>query len=440
MSTISPETRFVAERVFSSPRLRPRDNAARPGDLPPVRLNPDDGTLEHCPADAEGAFEADGRGLHIALLGTGLPSDMSRPLPNMQLYPVGRDDTDDPTQHERFNLALLSQWLPAAHFHVFALRTVTRTDGGIGVSDRHIDEALELCRGLERLDFIIASITPSHHRFLGNTHLFQRGAAAEPVVSFWPTGNWRPGNTPQSRQQIGSVNRNIILAGQALPLFARARTYRVPRSARYDSEHLLPHFWAPGPAPAAGAVGSSYATVPVACAWIKLAQTLNFLRHHRLIEMAPGDLTDFLRQQLRDGRSARRRLLTHGCPGFPRQTRGLINLATAFELATTRLLPAELAPKIMGVFYRRRRRRRRPRLLLGLVATLAAIAGWTYHIDLWPYYAPALDLAYFSGWTYIVAVADPDRVAAWRTGSAAASGTIGLACTWLAAGSASWEE
>lgn len=423
-----PAGHALAARVFSSPALKARPNARRPGDLPAVRLDPEDG-LQPCDADAEGAFEADGRGLHIALLGTGLPADMPRPFAQMRLYPIGRPDAVDPTEHERANLAWLAAWLPAAHYHIFALRTVDRPDGAIGVSDRHIDEALEACRGIERLDFIIASITPSHHRFLDSAQLFDRARGAEPVVSFWPTGNWRPGNPPESRQRIGSVNRNIVLAGQAHPWIALLRLYRVPRSARYDAEHGLPHFWAPGPPAADSAVGSSYAPVPVACAWIKLAQTLNFLRHHRLVEIEPGDLTDFLRQQLRDGRIGRRRFLTWGRPGFPRPTGGLVNLAGGLERAAARLLSPARAAQVVGTFYRRRQRRTPSWPPLAL-ACLAAAAGWFFHLDLWVHYAPLLDTVHFSGWTYVVAVATPDRVDAWRSAGAAAWAAGGWTCAW----------
>jgi hypothetical protein len=449
---------WIARRIFTTTGLTPQPNQERPGDLPPFRYVGGSTQTDRCESTDEGAFQADGRGLDIAFIGTGVPQDDTQPLQHMDLYPIARDTGIDPTGHDRLNFSMLRQWLPAAHFHVFALHSFGSKEKGLGVSDRHIDEALERCRALAKLDFIIASVTPSHHRFLGSIQIAGSEPHAEPVVSFWPTGNWIPGNPESSKSSIGSVDRNVIVCGQVglvRLLGCSLGLYRVPHEARYDSEHTLPHFWAPGIRSGPGTAGSSYSTVPVALAWIKMAQVLKFLARHRIMDKPPADLTDFIRSHLRRGRTDKRRIIAWKRDHFPKATKGLINLPAALLQALVEELGPRHARPILTTLFRSqslpsvktprlkqaaaakrttskrppatpaRPYRNRPGLSLGL-AVVGALAGYIFHIDLWVHYAPALDQIYFDGWTLIMAISEPGWVVRQKAWSAAGLATSGL--------------
>ena len=424
---------WIARQVFTARGLKPRTRDT--DDLPAFRYNGADAPIEACAPDAEGAFRPDGRGLDIALLGTGLPADCPRPFSTMDLYPIDGAEEIDATEHDRLNYDLLRQWLPRAHYHVFILRPFADADKGLGVSDRHIDAALEGCRELHDLDFIISSLAPSHHRFLGNINIFARAAQEEPVISFWPTGNWLPGTAAAERYSIGSVNRNIIVAGQVNQIrFIRWHSgfFRISRNARYDREHELPHFWAPGPSKTRGATGSSYSTVPVALAWIRLAQLLKFLGHHKIVGPLAGDLTDYIRHNLKNGKVQRRRIVALRAPHFAKTTKGIVNFPTALRRCLLDQLESEKAEAILAVLYRKSPWIG-PRRILGAVALIlaggggGAATGRSYHLDLWAYYAPLLDPFHFSGWTYTAAITQPHWVVAqtvWSTGSWAFFGLV----------------
>ncbi|NKB68539.1 MAG: hypothetical protein GKR89_15870 [Candidatus Latescibacteria bacterium] len=399
-------------------------------------------TLQPCQAEEEGAFQADGRGLHIAFLCTGLPPDLPRPLSRMDICLVGgAADPFDTTGHDRLNFILLNQWLPQARYTVFVLPYFERQGQGLVVYDHHLDEALRQCRSHKDLDFVISSITPSTLQFLDNSDIFPSSEAGETVVSFWPTGNWIPGT---SKSSLGPVDPHVILSGQTSevrPWGVGRRQFRLRPDARYDQEHELPHFWIPGPVASPGAVGSSYSTVPTALVWIKFVQILRFLKRYGFIGAHTSESPAFVRPQLKNSRSYRRRMKSRGHAEFPDSTRGLINLPAALERMLYDQLQDPQAQIVLAGLYPQRRG------WLGwvwLAAVLGSLAGgwggYTFHVDLWAYYAPGLDRLniagweHFAGWTHSVAVFEPAWVlgqAHWSGGFWAAAGGI---APWLGAG------
>ena len=440
MNELEQIGQWIGRQIFTAPQLEPHGRDLHLGALPVLRYNAEEEMVARCVPEDEGAFECDGRGLHVGLLGTGLPAAEPQPLAQMDVHPVDGAERIDPTAHDHLNYVLLRQWLPAAHYHVFVLKTFAREDGGLGVSDRHIDAALEACKRLEQLDFIISSITPSHHRFLSNIHLFTRRAQEEPIISFWPTGNWIPGTPENRRSSLGSVNRNVIVAGQVKQVrIWRWPTglFRVPRNARYDEEQGLPHFWAPGFGGARAAAGSSYSTVPVALVWIKMAQMFKFFQRHKLIDAVDGDLTDFIRFHLKNGKVGRRRIISWWRPNFPKGTKGLINLPTGLVQGLEEQVEEGKAAALVAALYERTGFRvlsLRARWALACLVLIGGVSGGvmghSLHVELWAHYAPLLDLFYFDGWTYTVGVTEPRWVVAqvhWSVGTWA---LVGMLLVW----------
>jgi hypothetical protein len=441
MSELEQIGQWIGRQIFTAPQLEPHGRDLRPGALPVLRYSAEEGMIARCQPEDEGAFACDGRGLHVALLGTGLPAVAPQPFARMDVHPVDGAERTDPTAHDHLNYVLLSQWLPAAHFHVFVLKTFAREDGGLGVSDRHIDAALEACKRLEQLDFIISSITPSHHRFLSNIHLFTRQAQEEPIISFWPTGNWIPGTPGNRRSSIGSVNRNVIVAGQVQQVrIWRWATglFRVPRNARYDEEQGLPHYWAPGFGGVPEAAGSSYSTVPVALVWIKMAQMVKLFQRHRLIDAIDGDLTDFIRFHLKNGKVRRGRIISWRRPNFPKGTKGLINLPTALVQGLEEQAEEGKAAALIAALYEQTGFRvlsPRARWTLACLALIGGLCGGvmghSLHVELWAHYAPLLDLFYFDGWAYTVGITEPGWVVAQVPWSAGAWALVGMLLVWV---------
>ena len=398
--------------------------------------------LQLCRIEEEGAFQADGRGVHIAFLCTGLPPDLPRPLAHMEIFLVGgATDPLDATGHDRLNFILLNHWLPRARYTVCVLPYFARREQGLVVYDHHIDEALRHCRGLDGLDFIISSITPSTLQFLDNGDIFPRSEAGEAVVSFWPTGNWVPG---MSKSSLGPVDPHVMLAGQTSevrPWGGVRRQFRLRPDARYDQEHELPHFWVPGPADLAGAVGSSYSTVPTALVWIKFVQILRFLKRYGFIGAHTSETAAFVLSQLKNSRAYRRRMKSRGHADFPDSMRGLVNLPAALERMLRDQLQADQAEAVLaGLYPRRPSGRGWGWLGAAVCAALGGWGGYNFHVDLWAYYAPGLDRLdfagwnHFAGWTHSVAVFEPAWVlgqAHWSAGFWAAVG--GLA-PWLGMG------
>ena len=291
-----------------------------------------------------------------------------------------------------------------------------------------ISLALGDCVG-EEVDFIVSSIFPGSFQLLEEDKLVEKK-----IVSFWPTGNWERGSG-RERGFLAPVDSpcSVFAAqchqkrflGICWPWFSR------PYFARFDTEKELPHFWTPGLASVAGAVGSSYSTVPIAVIWIQFHCIYKFLERWGAISPLPpdkdSDHVHYIRRKFRDSRQRQR-------TSAPDEQIELVNLHRALENFIADKIEDRKSGEYLRVFYRpaataaRRRGLRGAVDLSGLVlCLLLAWGAGARFVDLWLGAAPVLDLFTFEGWTYATAFLTPERVlpVKWPLAALGSIGAVG---------------